>query len=75
MTNTTETVSKETARSLAVAYQAFAEYHAKGEHDSVAFWGARLQDLQEKTDIVFYPTAWLDHVIESAEYRAQRQAA
>ena len=63
-------IAKDTARSLAVAYQAFADYHAQGENESMVYWGNRLLELQAETGIELYPVAWLGAVIESAECRA-----
>lgn len=65
-------IAKDTARSLAVAYQAFADYHAQGENESIAYWGKRLLVLQAETGIELYPAAWLGEVTENAERRAGR---
>jgi hypothetical protein len=64
------TISKHTARSLAVAYQAFCEFRANGEHERAVYWGERLAELQSETGIALHSTELLSDLINGAKRRA-----
>lgn len=56
-------ITKEQARSLAIAYSALHEANNQGNNLSKALWAESLLDLQRATGVVLHPEGILKHCI------------